>query len=152
MNDGKTYEEVAKHILYEQRDFFGLERVEGKQDIPAVNGTTYEIDVVAYRKGDERLVLFECRDYNKKLNQEAVGGFAYRIQVIGAAKGYMITPIGLQAGAKLVADYEKIGHITIPRGSTPESYVVRFLNNVLAKVTDHAAFQDRCRVEVVRAD
>ncbi len=139
----KTYEEVARYILNEQREFFGLDRVEGKQDIPAVNGTKYEIDVVGYRKGDEGLVIFECRDYGKRLDQEAIGAFAYRIQVTRAEKGYVVTPIGLQTGAKLVAEYEKIGQITIPRGATAENYIVRFLNNVLSKVTNQAGLQDR---------
>jgi hypothetical protein len=149
MNDGKPYEEVSRQILHEQREYFDLERVEGKQDVPALNGTSYEIDAVAYRKGDEMLVLFECRDRNKRLDQEAVNGFAYRILRTQAATGYIVTPIGLQAGAKLVADYEKIDQIIIPRGATPENYVVRFLNHVLAKVTDHIGFQDVCKVKVV---
>jgi hypothetical protein len=151
MSKWQTYEEVARQILDEHREFFGLSRVEGKQDVSAMNGTTYEIDVVGYRKGEESLVLFECRDYNKRLNQEAVGGIAYRIHVVGAESGYIVTPIGLQSGAQLVADYEKIGLITIPRGSSAEEYVIRFIHNVFVKVPEHADFRDEAKAEIVRA-
>jgi hypothetical protein len=151
MSQWRTYEEVAQQILDEQREFFGLSRVEGKQNLPAANGTTYEIDIVGYQQGSNRLVIFECRDYKNRLTQEAVGGFAYRIQVTGAGGGYLVTPIGLQSGAQLVADYEKIGVITIPRGATTEKYVLRFMHDILVKVTDHIDFQDAAMFELVKA-
>ena len=116
-----------------------------------MKGTTYEIDVIGYRKGNGRLVIFECRDYAKKLNQEAVRGFAYRIQVTGAESGYIVTPVGLQSGAKLVADYERINVIRIPRGASPDNYVIQLMHGFLAKVTEKMPFQDEIKVEVVRA-
>src|SRR5262249_41572229 len=93
VNTGKPYEDITRKIIGENREFFGLNRVEpGPTSVPAIHGGKYKIEVLAYRKGDERLILFECRDPEDRLDQEETGGFAYRIQVTGAAKGYLSHP------------------------------------------------------------
>jgi hypothetical protein len=153
VNTGKPYEDITRKIISENREFFGLNRVEpGPTSVPAIHGGKYKIEVLAYRKGDERLILFECRDREDRLDQEETGGFAYRIQVTGAAKGYLVTPVGLQSGARIVADYEKIGQITIPRGATAGNYLARFLDQILLKSTENLGLGDSVQVKVVGPD
>jgi hypothetical protein len=81
------YEEVVRLILDRYREELGLDRLEPKQKVPGDSGTQWEIDVVAYAKADGKLILFECRQYKSKIKQEAVGGFAFRIDDTQAAKG-----------------------------------------------------------------
>jgi predicted helicase len=141
------YEEVVRHILDRYRGAFGLDRVEPKQKVPGDSGTVWEIDVVAYAKDDDKLILFECRRYKSKIKQEAVGGFAFRIDDTQAAKGYIVTPIGLQEGAETVAAYKEIGCIRIPRDATAENHIVQFLDKTFIGVTDRAGVTERVMIE-----
>lgn len=141
------YEEVVRLLLHQYRDAFGLDRVGPKQKVPGDSGTEWEIDVVAYGKDDGKLILFECRRYKSKIKQEAVGGFAFRIDDTQAAKGYIVTPLGLQKGAEIVAQYKQIGCIRIPRDATAKNHIVQFLDKVFIGVTDRITFTEKVRVE-----
>jgi predicted helicase len=147
MAEWVKYEEVVRLLLNQYRDAFGLDRVEPKQKVPGDSGTEWEIDVVAYAKEDDKLILFECRQYKNKIKQEAVGGFAFRIDDTQAAKGYIVTPLGLQKGAEIVAQYKQIGCIRIPRDATAENHIVQFLDMVFIGVTDRAGFKERVMIE-----
>lgn len=85
----KSYEDVARYFLNHFREVFGLERVDPKQKIAGNSGTSWEIDAKGVREGDNSaIMLVECRQYrSKRLNQDAVGGFAYRISDTGTSEG-----------------------------------------------------------------
>ena len=52
--DSDQYEEVARILLNRMRKEFGLERVEGKQDIEGLkSGTSWEIDAKGIREGEK---------------------------------------------------------------------------------------------------
>ncbi|MFI2478153.1 hypothetical protein [Nocardia xishanensis] len=71
--------------------------------------------------------MIECRRYTgSKLKQEAVGGFAYRIRDLGADGGIMVSPLGLQRGAKLIAEKEGITEIRLAPDSTRTAFVLQF--------------------------
>lgn len=53
-----------------------------------------------------------------------MGGFAYRITSIGAESGLMVTPIGYQAGARLIAQHERIGLATLNADATEDEFLL----------------------------
>jgi predicted helicase len=147
MSGWMQYEEVIRLLLNQYREAFGLERVEPKQKIPGASGTEWEIDVVAYAKEGGKLILFECKQHKGKIKQGEVARFAYSIDDTRAANGYFVTPLGLQKGAEIVAQHEQIGCIRIPRDSTAENHIVRFLDKVFISVTDRGTGTEKTRVD-----
>ena len=111
----KTYEEVSTYLLNQFAKEFGLEHVEPKQKVEGKRSGTltfWEIDAKGVRQGDEGFFIPECRRYTiSRPNQELVGALAYRILDTGAEGGIVVTPLGIQDGAKKVAWAEKIIHV-----------------------------------------
>src|SRR5262249_10440103 len=145
----RTFEEVARYILRECRATFGLATVEGKQDVEGrETGEPWEIDVVGYSE-DEQRVLFECRHRKEKVKKGEVASLIFIVQDTGSKQGYFVSRVGLQAGAERVAKAKEIGSIIIPVGSTPEQYIMRYLDAVFLKRTDNLGIQEVLKVNVV---
>ena len=144
-----TYEEVAAYLLNQYATEFGLERVEGKQDvIGKKSGTSWQIDAKGIREGQEGFVVIECRRYTtSKQNQEKLGGLAYRIFDSGADGGIIVSPLGLQEGAQKVAAAENILNVTLDAESTPTEFIMRFLNKLMIGVEDKLGLHDSVAVE-----
>jgi hypothetical protein len=106
----EQYEQVAIYLLNQFAHEFGLDHVEGKQTVPGHSGTTWEIDGKGVRVGpEEAIVVVECRRYlNSRQSQEKVAGLAFRLTDTGASGGILVSPLGLQEGAKKVAGYSDI--------------------------------------------
>ncbi len=101
----ERYEDVARQLIDDIKSSLGLSMVNpDKKEFPKKDGGICEIDVSAYDMSDGKLVLVECRNKNKRLPQEEVHGFAYRIQQTNAKRGIIVTPIGLQKGAIIAAN------------------------------------------------
>jgi hypothetical protein len=134
----RTYEEVAAFLLDKFGHEFGLKTVEGKQLIDGLrSGTPWEIEGKGIREGDSGFVIIECRRYTtSRQNQEKTGALAYRITDTGAAGGIVVSPLGLQEGAKKVAAAEKILEVHLDKNSTAFDYVLSFLNRVMVGLTD----------------
>ncbi|HUU20315.1 MAG TPA: hypothetical protein VMW72_24415 [Sedimentisphaerales bacterium] len=109
----KSYEDIARYFLNLFRQEFGLERVDPKQKITGSSGTSWEIDAKGLREGNNSaIMLIECRQHrSKRLNQEAVGGLAYRIIDTSASGGIIVSPLPLQDGAGKVAEANNIVHV-----------------------------------------
>jgi len=132
----EQYEKLARQVLRDAKSTLKLSRVEPKQKMPGDSGTDWEIDLVAYDRGSEKLVLVECKMRSEDtLNQETVGGFAYRIQDARAKRGILVTTIGLQEGAKKIADHEEIATVLIDGDDDPENYVATVAGQIFAKAT-----------------
>lgn len=128
----ETYESLAVFLLDKIGAMLGLERVEGKQKLVGDVGTDWEVDGKGVRNDGGEIVVIECRRYTRsKLKQEAVGGFAYRIRDLGADGGIMVSPLGLQRGAKLIAEKEGITEIRLAPDSTRTAYVLQFGGNAV---------------------
>jgi hypothetical protein len=147
-----SYEEVATYLLNEFADKFGLERIEGKQlALGHRSGTTYEIDGKGFRQDGTGFVIVECRRYTtSKQNQEKVGALAYRIIDTGAKGGIVVSPLGLQEGANLIADREGIVNVLLNQDSTQREYVLQFLNNIMIGL--HASLTFKASVEIEHRD
>ena len=155
MRAWQTYEEVTRDLLEQFAAHFGLDRVEGKQSVPGASGTDWQIDAKAVRSDGGGFLIVECRRHTSgRQSQEDVGGLAYRIQDTGASGGIIVSPLELQKGAQIVAAHEGIHHVQLRPDSTNENYLLRFLNNVFAGVTDTCAITltDSAVVRIVRAD
>jgi hypothetical protein len=133
MNDNakpwRTYEEVAQYLLNEFAAHFRLGHVEGKQVVPGQSGADWEIDAKGVAVNGEAFVIVECRRRTtSNLAQGSMGELAYRIIDTGASGGILVTPLDLQSGAKKVAGYSNIQHVTLDPNATTTEYVLRFLN------------------------
>lgn len=134
-----SYEEVTRQILDHLKEYLDLDRVEGKQQ---VQGTvaSWEIEVVARSAPDHGLLLVECRRKNRRLPKEELGGFAYRIRDTGAKGGLIVTPIGLQQGARRIAAAENIIEVHLNPEATTDEYVM----DVAGKLFRGLVARDSC--------
>jgi hypothetical protein len=99
----RRYEEVARYLLDRFAKEFGLKFVEGKQEVEG-QLTEWEIDAKGVAEDDadgtEGFVIVECRRRSKKQTQGEVGQLAFAISDTGASGGIVVSPFGLQKGAK----------------------------------------------------
>ena len=132
----ETYEEVATYLLNQFADTFGLSRVEGKQSLKGLRSrTNWIIDAKGITKGNEGIIIVECRRYTtSKQNQEKLASLAYRIIDTGAAGGIIVSPLGIQSGAQLVANAENVINIELDENSNNYEYTMRFLNKLMIGV------------------
>ena len=140
-DDWRRYEQAAADILHEVRAHFGFERVEGKQLIVGLRtGADWEIDAKGVSEGGQAFVIIECRRYTtSKLKKKALAAVAYEMKDTGAAGGIVVTPIGLQEGAKKIAAAENITHVRLPLNATPEQFALEFLGKVIVRPRGVAA-------------
>jgi len=147
----ETYEQVAAYLLNQFAHEFGLDRVEGKQELKGKrSGTTWKIDAKGVREGNEAFVIIECRRYTtSKHNQEQVGSLAYRIIDTGAEKGILVSPLGMQKGAAKVANAENIINVQLDENSTRHEYVLGFLNKIMLGLQDTIQTKEEVHVKIV---
>jgi hypothetical protein len=132
----RAYEKVAVEIFDRLGEELGLSAVEGKQSIPGLSGTEWELDAKGITQGSEAFVIVECRRHTtSKIKQEAVAALAFRIQDTGAAGGFMVSPLGLQEGAQKVAASANIHSVILNAGATPQQFALLFLGNLFVGLT-----------------
>ncbi|MGA4472918.1 hypothetical protein ACPA2M_08080 [Ectopseudomonas chengduensis] len=145
----RSYEELAQHIIKELAAEFGLDDVEGKQTLPGTSGTNWEIDAKGIRSRDFGVILIECKCYiGRSIEQGQMGTIAYQMKDIGAVGGITVSPLEPQEGARILAEHENITHMVLDPESTPENYLVKFLNKAFAKVTETIAIGDFYELEI----
>jgi Restriction endonuclease len=133
----RTYEEVATYLLNQMAAEFGLEKVVANQSVRGLrSGTKWTIEGKGLADGGDKFVIVECRRYpSSKLDQESVGGLAYRISDAGASGGIIVTPVGLQEGAARVAAAENITTVILDENSSSTDYIIKFLNKIKVGVS-----------------
>lgn len=129
-----------------------LQSIEGKQKLIGLDtGTEWEVDAKGVSEESEGIVLIECRRYTaSRQNQERVAALAYRIHDTRARGGIMVTPLGLQSGAKRVAEANNIKSVEIDANSTPENFAMRFLKQLFGGVTDKIGLSDAVDAVVIK--
>ena len=127
------YEQVARHLLDDISERLGLSRVEGKQSIHGrKSGTSWELDAKGIRSDESGFVVVEVRRYTtRRLDQEKMAAIAYRIRDTGAKGGIVVTPLGLQEGAKKIARRAGVISVRLSANSTTEEFILHFLNQVV---------------------
>ena len=128
----RTYEEVAQYLLNEFAREFGLEKVEGKQKLKGiVSGTEYKIEAKGVAENEEKFIIVECRRYTtSKLDQDSISALAYRIKDTGAKGLIVVSPLGLQKGARKIAKAENIVSVILDKNSTTKDFILRFLKQI----------------------
>lgn len=129
----KQYEKLAKILLDRFATDFGLSRVEGKQVVRGQqSGTDWEIDAKGVGEGNQGFIIVECRRYTtSRLKQAKVGEVAYTITDTGAKGGIIVSPLGLQEGARKVAEAANIVEVRLHPDSTPQQFAMQFLNKIM---------------------
>ena len=150
----ESYEELAQYLLNEISNHFGISSVNGKQCIQGKkSGTQYEIDGKGVFENGEGIIILECRNYTtSRLPQEHIAALAYRIQDAGAKGGIIVSPLGLQKGAKKIAKAENIESVIL-KGSSKDNYVLvlEFLNKIFFGIKECVVFSDHAELEVIRS-
>ncbi len=150
MPQWKSYEEVGTYLLDEFAAEFGLDHVEGKQQVTGQrSGTSWEIDAKGIRQGNDGFVIVEFRRHTtSRQSQERMGGLAYRIIDTGAKGGIIVSPLGLQEGAEKIAGAEKVVIVTLNENCNRHEYIMEFLNKVMVGLQDRVRMKDVVEIEV----
>jgi len=140
----RDYEQVAADLLDRFADRFGLKHVEAKQDVPGTkSGTSWEIDAKGVTEHGKGFIVVECRRHTtEKLKQKDLGALAFVIEDTGASGGIVVSPLGLQEGAAKIASAKNIVSVTLSAESTTTDYVLTFLNEVMAGLSDRIVLGD----------
>lgn len=150
------YEQVAQHLLNDFADKLGMSLVEKKQALAGMkSGAGWELDAKGVLSGGDGFMIVECKRYpSSKVEQSEVAALAYQIRDTGAAGGIIVTPLGLQEGARKIAKSDNIIEATLDADSTASEYVMRFLHNVFVGKADQAIVQvnERATVRVFEGD
>lgn len=146
----ETYEEVAQYLLNCLSDQFKVGRFEGKQIVPGESGTSWELDAKGCTDENSRVLVVECKRHTKSgISQAITGALAFTIQDIGADGGILVSPLGLQEGAKKVAGKANIVEVVLNENSTTTDYLMKFLdqihlgNSETVQITEHLVIEVR---------
>lgn len=127
----QTYEDVAADLLNRLAEHFGVGRFEGKQIVCGDSGTEWEIDAKGCADGSNRVIVVECKRYTKSgISQAITGALAWTIRDVGANGGIIVSPLGLQEGAKKVAAKANIIEVKLDQNSTTTDYILSFLDQI----------------------
>ena len=151
----ESYEEVAAYLLNEFAEHFNVGKFEGKQIVPGNSGTKWEIDAKGCTDNDSSFLVVECKRHTKNgISQAITASLAWTIQDTGGTGGILVSPLGLQEGAKKVADKSKIVEVVLDQDSTTTDYMLSFLNHVCIGVSDTIGLSltDKLEVTVIDKD
>ncbi|WP_291590067.1 restriction endonuclease [Comamonas sp. UBA7528] len=149
----KTYEEIAALVLNQCATDFGIERVEGKQKVVAKSGTTFEVDARAWTEGDTAHLLVECKEHkNTRINQAITSALAWQIFDTDAKGGFLVSPNGLQSGARSVAKAANIHEIKLNPASTASAWFGEWLGKLRAGFTDEVNIGVSEHLEIMEID
>lgn len=150
----ESYEQVAQFLLDQMAEHFGLSRVNGKQTIKGKRSDTiYEIDGKGFTKDGEGFVILECRRYTtSRQKQEDIAALCYQILDTGAKGGIIVSPLGLQEGAKRIAEAENVVSVRLDENSTTKDYVLSFLNKIFIGITDTITMSDNVVPCLIKKD
>ena len=150
----RTYEEVAQYLLNEFAREFGLEKVEGKQKLKGiVSGTEYKIEAKGVAENEEKFIIVECRRYTtSKLDQDSISALAYRIKDTGAKGLIVVSPLGLQKGARKIAKAENIVSVILDKNSTTKDFILRFLKQIKVGRHGELGFTGKVKKRLIKSD
>jgi Restriction endonuclease len=147
----RNYEEVAQYLLNALAVHFDLGRVEGKQIVPGKSGAEWELDAKGVLVDGEAFVVIECRRYTtSKVKQDAIGSLVTKIKDTGARGGIIVTAIGLQSGAKKLAEHHGIKQVKLDASSSTTDYILGFLKQIFLGASENVSLQDSAELEIIR--
>jgi hypothetical protein len=139
----ENYEEVARYLLDELATHFGVSKFEGKQKLSGESGTDWEIDAKGCQEEGTNIVVVECKRHTKSgISQTITAGLAWSIKDLGADGGILVSPLGLQKGAKKVAASSNITEVILNPTSTKVDYMLGFLNQIHIGFSEHVVLSE----------
>lgn len=140
----KSYEQIAAFVLNQCAKEFGLERVEGKQDVAGKSGTEWQVDARGWTEGNTAHFLVECKKHSDTaISQAITGSLVFQIQDTDAAGGFLVSPRGLQSGAKKVAAAHNIHEIKLDPRSTTAAYFGEWLGKLRIGLSETVTLSER---------
>lgn len=77
-----------------------------------------------------------------------MGTLAWSIQDTGASGGILVSPIGLQAGARKVAARAGIHEVILRQDSTTTDYMLKFLDEVRLGVSEKVNVEESITITI----
>jgi hypothetical protein len=145
----EKYEDAARAVIEQIKVDLGLDRVFPAKAKFQGKVTKWEIDVTAFAKGTDQLVVFECRHRGRNVEKAQMGAVAYTVHDLGA-KGFVISKKELSKGAKEVARAEGIGHMQFLWDKDTGDSILRWLNKIYVSVSSDLDLKDRADAVVDR--
>ena len=134
-----SYEELARHVLMHFAGKLGISEVEANQKIKGESGTAWEIDAKGVNADGCGFLVVQCKERSAaRLNQAEIGSLAFTVEDLGAQGAIIVTSIGLQEGAKKVAQHEDFKVVFLPKEATHEEFFASYGNLLIRKIpADH---------------
>jgi len=113
------YEQLVMAVLAKQIEAewpHGEPRIFHNRKYKGRSGHESQIDIAAELDlaGVRVLIVVECKKYNRRIDNGEVREFADRLRDIAAHKGIMVTTVGFQEGAQMVAEAAGIALVLTP--------------------------------------
>jgi len=121
----RNYEDAARKIigkLNSMKDELRIEKITDKQKIKGKSGEEWEMEIMASDSESGKPILLECKCWAKPIPRDVIVSLAYKIKDVGGDRAFIITPIGLQSGAKKLAGVEQIETILLTKDSTSSNF------------------------------
>lgn len=149
MEPWERYEDAAREAIRMIAKDLGIDRVVDEKKEYNGECTPWELDVTAFAKGTEQLIVFECRKRGRKVEKGEMAAFAFTVSDLGA-KGYIVSQRGLGKGAKQIAEKKGIDHMQFTWNEETGDLVLKWLNNVYATTSDTLDMQQKVSAENFR--
>ena len=149
----ETYEEVAAYLLNQFAEHFGVGRFECKQLVAGESGTEWQIDAKGCAADDGHFIVVECKCHTKTgISQAITAALAWSIQDTGGGRGILVSPIGLQKGARKVAAKSGIVEVVLDQNSTTTEYMLKFLDQVCFGFSDTVHITESLPITLIDKD
>jgi hypothetical protein len=154
--DYEDYERVVSHLASAI-----VSRAEGTRPdvrygrdnrVRGISGFEHQIDVTA--RMPQSLLLIECKCWKEKIPVGHLLTFLGRVIDIKAAEddidviAALVSTIGYDPGAKVIADYYHIGLETV---KSPEEFSIRYKKYLMVGLVERHELKDKAVANVVKA-
>jgi hypothetical protein len=149
----RNYEDAARKIigkLNSMKDELRIEKITDKQKIKGKSGEEWEMEIMASDSESGKPILLECKCWAKPIPRDVIVSLAYKIKDVGGERGFIITTIGLQKGAKKIAELENIEIIKLNYDATADRFDLVLPNRGQHHLGVHAVGKFKDEVKMVR--
>jgi hypothetical protein len=147
----KTYEDAARRFLKDLKGHPSLKN-QGEEGIAAEWCFDSEVNIAAYRIGQEGFVLAECGKWPNLMGFRSPARFLYHVRCSKDTDRFAIIPIDLNGWPRIAANARKITEVKIDLSSANREFIERIIRLLFAKVGDEIALRGKLRVVDINAD
>ncbi len=147
----KTYEDAARRILNDIEGHPDL-KDQGEGRTGAEWCFDSEVNIAAYRVGQEGFVLAECGKWPSLMGFRNPTRFLYHVRCSKDADRFAIIPIDLNGWPRIAAKAKKITEVKIDLSSPNKEFIERIIRLLFAKVRDEIALRGRLKLADINVD